>query len=895
LPESLLASKLQPPRLRPSLVPRPRLTARLQQAREGKLTVVAAPAGSGKTTAVRQWLAEIPGLAWVALEPDDSDPVRFWRYVISAAQQAFDSDVGSESLAQLEQPLSIYSGLRPVLSAFVNELANVEESAVLVLEDYHAIVAEQVHSGLMFVLDHLPPQVHVVLISRGTPPLPLARLRASGDLLEIGGNDLRFSRTELSTLLDQASRTQLGEADIERVDTSFEGWAAGLRLLAVALQADHDRSVIDRMLSGSGPHRRELTDYFLTEVMHSQPAAVQDFIVRTSFLDRFTAALCEAVTGVPGADDMLQYLEQRNLFVESLEGPGDWYRYHALFASAMQLEAHRRLGESGVVEVLQRASNWYLQNDMLPEAIDAAFDAGDTATAVDLLERLIDQHYSSTRPEAPFPPNLHALTRWLPRVPPATLDERPLASFGLAMPLFFTPLLQMRPTTMVPVDLIEHLLGIAEQGFAASGENAYMGRVLGFRAMLAQQRGLVEDGGRWSAAALDLLPEVDLVWRNICLCGVGFAEMHAGHTFEAARRFAEARALCEPGGLESFARVSSGLLGWALLEGADLRGAASLFQGMLVAARRHDDIDDVGRALHGLAEISLWRNDLEDARARAEEVLQLVQQFPYVAFYTHAALIVARIDLAMGEANAALARCEALLAQREPLGDPTDRQLQAEIELQAASIALQAGAIARVRTWLDSKQPDLGRDRAQVDREHLLIARLHLHDGKASAAIDVARPVLRSAVRDGRGRVALEARMVLALALAADDQEQAATTALIEALSIAEPMAARRVFLGAGPRMTSLLRTTLQAIQDPRLAGFVRSLLRSGAEPAESLSAREIEVLRLLAAGRDNAAIAKELIVSLNTVKAHVKSIYRKLAVSNRAEASIAARDLHLV
>src|SRR5438067_4988197 len=190
----------------------------------------------------------------------------------------------------------------------------------------------------------------------------------------------------------------------------------------------------------------------------------------------------------------------------------------------MQLEAHRRLGEAGVADVLRRASSWYMQHEMLPEAIDAAFAGGDSASAVDLLEQLIDQHYSSERPEAPFPPNLHALKRWLPLVPSATLEHRPRVSFGLAMPLFFTPLLQMRPTTSVPVDAIEHLLDLAERGFVSGGEPAYLGRVLGFRAMLAQQRGLVADGGRWSAAALELLPERDLVWRNICLCGLGFAE-----------------------------------------------------------------------------------------------------------------------------------------------------------------------------------------------------------------------------------------------------------------------------------------------------------------------------------------------------------------------------------
>jgi len=364
--------------------------------------------------------------------------------------------------------------------------------------------------------------------------------------------------------------------------------------------------------------------------------------------------------------------------------------------------------------------------------------------------------------------------------------------------------------------------------------------------------------------------------------------------FAATKRFAEARAMCESGGLDSFARVSSGLLGWALVEQGQLRRAATVFEDMLVAARAHADLDDIARALHALADISLWLNDLDRARARADEVLEAAHEFPYVAFYVHAALVMARVDLARGDPDAALARCEALLAQRPSIGDATDRQLQAEIELEAATIALQSGAVARLLNWVDSRQPEHGRERAQVDREQLLIARVHLLDGNPAAALDLTNAILGSAEMQGRGRVALEARAVLALACAADDRVQSACAVLVEALSAAEPVSASYVFVREGPRMAALLRTTLPTVRDPRVAAFCRSLLRTGPEPAESLSAREIEVLRLLAAGRDNAAIADELIVSQNTVKAHVKAIYRKLAVSNRAEASAAARELHL-
>src|SRR5215475_13020023 len=336
----LLTTKLHIPQARRDLVPRPHLFARLNQGLSSKLTLVSAPAGFGKTTLVSTWLAtrnaqqELPPAAWVALDAGDNDPVRFWRYVITACQ-TFDAAIGQPALSLLHtaQPPS----WELVLTTFINDLAQLSGKGILVLEDYHVITAPQIHEMVVFLLDYLPTTLHLIITTRSDPPLPLARLRAQLDLTELRAVDLRFSLAETQAFFQQALARPLAPELLEHLDARTEGWVTGLRLVALTLQGRPaaDPPMLEHMLITLTGSRGHIFAYFITEVLNAQPASHQAFLLRTSVLSRLTGALCHAVTGRDDSAMLLDHLERANLFLLPLDGAGQWYRYHALFAEAM--------------------------------------------------------------------------------------------------------------------------------------------------------------------------------------------------------------------------------------------------------------------------------------------------------------------------------------------------------------------------------------------------------------------------------------------------------------------------------------------------------------------------------------------------------------------------------
>ncbi|HEX9133134.1 MAG TPA: hypothetical protein VF844_12645 [Ktedonobacteraceae bacterium] len=344
----LLETKLHLPRLHASLISRERLLAQLDAALMHKLTLLAAPAGFGKTTLVRQWVADrvssdtnchyLPPLAWVSLDPGDNDPARFWSYVITACQ-TFQAGIGQSTLAFLYttlQPPFEPSPLEKVLTMFLNELTQCMNSGILVLEDYHVITSPLIHETVTFLLDHLPTTLHLIIMTRSDPSLPLARLRASGDLLELHAPDLRFSQEEMRTFLQQISPFPPSEKAIRQLDARLDGWAAALRLLALTLQGCPSRQEVERTFVTFAGSHRSLQDYFVTEVLTAQPEPLRDFLLQTSMLSRLTGSLCDVVTTRSDSQYLLEALDRGGLFLESLDESGQWYRYHALFAESMQ-------------------------------------------------------------------------------------------------------------------------------------------------------------------------------------------------------------------------------------------------------------------------------------------------------------------------------------------------------------------------------------------------------------------------------------------------------------------------------------------------------------------------------------------------------------------------------
>ncbi len=410
LNDPLLATKLHIPRPPSQLVRRSHLIERLQQTVERQLTLVAAPAGFGKTTLLSTWLQEAPvSTAWVSLDSEDDDPTRFWSYTLTALD-AVHLGLGAIGLPLLQSsqppPLEI------ILTAIINSLATLSGDVVLVFDDYHVINAQSIHASVTFLLDHLPARLHLVIATRADPPLPLARLRTRGQLVEIRSTDLRFTREEATSFLNQTSGMEFSTEDITALETRTEGWIAGLQLAALSLQGRKD--IANFMQAFTGSHRF-VVDYLTQEVLTRQPAEVQSFLLQTAILERLCGSLCEAVTGEPAGQAMLERLEEANLFLLPLDDERQWYRYHQLFAEMLR-QRLQRMHPDRVAQLHQRASAWYAQHELIGEAIHHALAAADFAQAA----RLVEQAFNSLVRRG----EIATLQRWVAALPDELVRSR---------------------------------------------------------------------------------------------------------------------------------------------------------------------------------------------------------------------------------------------------------------------------------------------------------------------------------------------------------------------------------------------------------------------------------------------------------------------------------------
>jgi LuxR family maltose regulon positive regulatory protein len=328
----LLKTKLYIPPVRPVLVPRPRLIERLNAGLQRKLTLISAPAGFGKTALAAQWISDLqsPVVAWLSLDEDDNDPARFFTYLI-AALETVQADVGVDALALLQSPQP--PPLQAVLTMLINSLTTIPADFVLVLDDYHVVEQQPIHDALTFLLDHLPPQMHLVIASRADPPLPLARLRTRSQLTELRAADLRFTPDEAAAFLNQAMGLSLSPEDVAALEARTEGWIAGLQLAALSMQGRDDIPGFIAAFTGS---QHYILDYLVEEVLQRQPESIQAFLLQTSILERMTGPLCDALTDTGDGQTMLDRLEHANLFIAPLDDERHWYRYHRLFADFLR-------------------------------------------------------------------------------------------------------------------------------------------------------------------------------------------------------------------------------------------------------------------------------------------------------------------------------------------------------------------------------------------------------------------------------------------------------------------------------------------------------------------------------------------------------------------------------
>lgn len=938
----LLETKLHPPRLPARLVERPRLLALLDDGQGQKLTLLHAPAGFGKTTLVLQWMAHLKDqasvkphlspVAWFSLDRGDNDPIRFWSSLIRA-YQAIQAHLGQTALAHLSQiprwPFPpVYFEM--ALTFLLNDLEHSNVPLILVVEDYHLIEDTRLHEMMTFFIEHLPAHMRLVILTRSEPPLPLVRWHARGDLLDVQRAHLRFSVEETTLFLQQAIPQELSQEAVHSLSLNLEGWAAGLRLVALNWQRLLSPKAIEEALShlnanpaSNQPHRL-LQEFFLHEVLSSQPEELQLFLLQTSMLSRLTGSLCDAVTGRRDSAAWLEMALRSGLFLEALErstlplsAEQEWYRYHGIFAATMRAEAARRLGEGTLRDLALKASRWYEAHAMLVEAIEAALSAREFGHVASLIERLNETAYFSEH---------HTVCRWVEQLPELILRAHPIVCFLAAQAHFFSGLSSSRKEQR------DDFLQMAEEGTRASENLNLLSTLAAFRALLAIHQGHshLAIATAHAQQALRLLPidveqahskthrqaAVWIDWRIGCLIAIGGECMQEGFFNKAYQFFLEAHARSLESGESVFIGVIATMLGEICIELGELHQAASYYQQTVDSARSQNEALAHAAAICGLARLSYEWNQLETAWSQLAAAEQLVREafddryrdhFWAEEVHTNVELLNILLLHERGEALLAQQRLKTLFARLQAISSPNILLLIPDVLSVQTRLQMRDGdLVAAMRTLSLLDRYEHTMFPLQQETRHFLHARLRLAQGERETVLPVLDRLLVPAQQNQHKSHALEIQLLLVRVHFDLNERELAQQQFALVLAQARNEGFVRLFLNEGEPLANLLRSLLPTVTEKPLRTYAQNVLRAFAaerslakcpdrsegSPFGPLSAQEQRVLALLATGRSNPEIAETLIVSVNTIKVHVKNLYRKLGVTNRVEAvEVARRD----
>ncbi len=904
--DALLATKLYLPWPQPGFVPRPRLVQALSEGLARGRGLVCAPAGFGKTSLLADW-ARSDGrpVAWLGLDAGDNDPARFWRYVVAALDRVQPGIAGR--LGPLLGPPTPRS-FEGLVTALINELAAQPgpDGVLLVLDDYHLIDSGPVHASVAFLLENLPPGLHLVVSSRADPPLPLARLRARGQLAELRVAELRFTTGEGAALLGVAG-PGLPEAAVAALTARTEGWAAGLKLAALSLRGQADPAGFVAAFSGS---HRFVLDYLADEVLDGQPGQVRAFLLETSVLERLSGELCDAVTGRAGSQELLQDIERAGLFLVPLDEVRGWWRYHHLFADLLRARLEQE--EPGRVQELHRAAAaWSDEHDLGDDAVRHALAAGDTAWAARLVERYVDALLGRSEGAT--------LHRWLSALPAESVRARPRLCLAQAI----------SAVVGRQVEVVEGLLDDAERAFAVTGDEPYepsAGRAVSvlanvpagiafLHANLARLRGDAALATDYNRQILAQLGDEDSVMRSYVRWNLAGADWLLGRLGPAERDLTEVLAERRVAG-EGFLAIRVCYdLGQVQCAQGNLDAALATYRQALDIAGEGSQPPHLGMAHVGLAEVLYERDELAAALDHATRGVTLCRQLALTPPLATGLAVVARIRQAHGEAAAAL---EAMGEAGRSGLSPQVVALLSPVPSQRARLLLAQGDVPAAAQWAMAAglSPDDEPDYPQ-EPAYLVLARVLLAQNNPGPALTLLQRLLATAASQGRTGSVIEIQALQALALAAKGDESAAVDAIAEAVTLACPQGYVRVFADEGTPMRVLLARLCAAERDQRVpaggihAGYLAALLRAcgpadaappqgraaAAPPglAEPLTGRELEVLRLLAAGSSNQRIARDLFVAPDTVKKHVTHVLAKLGAANRTQAAARARQLGLI
>ena len=922
----LLLTKLRSPRVTVGVVDRPRLQAAFRAGVARSLTLVAAPAGYGKSTLVAQQLAALPRpSAWLSLDTGDNDPATFARHLVAAVQPVTASvSAPTRSLVQAATPR-----LESVLLSLINDLTALPHDLVVVLDDYHLLTNPAIHTAMAALLDRLPPLLHFVIVTREDPPLPLARLRARRELVEIRAADLRFTPEETAAFFHEQIGLAIRAEDIALLGERTEGWIAGLHLAALSLQ-QHDRAGAAAFVAAFNGSNRFVVDYLLDEVVARLPAHTRTFLLSTSILERLCGPLCDAVLDLAPhgtttrssegsySQDILVELERRHLFLIPLDAERRWYRYHHLFADVLRQRLQAGASDTEQDWLHARASMWFAAQGLIPEAVHHATRAGDWEQTI----RLVEQHGLVLMLRG----HVHTVLSWLHLLPPSLLPAHPFLDVIYGAALLFTNQLSAAEARLQEV----------EQRVAAGGGDERSGVIQGtamlLRANLARFRGDLRQFLTLARRALDVLPAAALLQRSVARLNLASDYVVSGDVTPATERaFTEALERAQlTGDLSATVRGKVALAGLQQMQGR-LRQAETTYRtaGELMArAEVNAALVDSAAYFSGLGDVLRERNDLD----AAEQCLSEGRSLMHGSLITSADVVTlghiasARVHHARGDTDGAGRVLDDALryARERDFADVMVKRLRAA----QARLALLRGEQEVALAWATAS--GMRSDDPVVflhESAYLTLARVFIAQGRRDPRgdwLDDAGRLLErwlvSATEGGRWGSVVELLVLRALALSAQGDERSALEALDRALTRAEPAGYVRVFVDEGEAMRKLLGKlkTTDAPTIPYVAALLAAFRADGppnignaaprdpapptsadtsaaAPMAEGLTERETHVLRLLAAGASNQAIADQLVISLPTAKKHVTNILGKLQAQNRTEAVARARTLHLL
>lgn len=892
----LLETKLYVPSSLAGLVARPRLTEALRQGVAQRLTVVVAPAGFGKTTLLAGWLRATGGrenaAAWVSLDPSENDPALFWAYVIRALQRV-QPRVGTNALALLQSP---HAPIASVLASLINDVDASDADFTVVLDDYHVIDSAAIHSGMTFLLDHLPRRMHVVIASRSEPPLPLPRIRARGELTELRAADLRFNSPETAAFLNDVMALGISKTDSTALERRTEGWIAGLKLAALSLKSRGDFRGVVNAFSGEN---RYIADYLVEEVLQSEPEHIRGFLLATAILHRMSGSLCDAVTGAQNSQVILDDLERRGLFVVALDDRGEWFRYHHLFADVLQ---KLNKNAEGVHESHRRASVWHEQHGLTADAVRHALEAQDLDRAARLLEETWpgrDRSYEAAN--------------WLARVkalPEDALRVRPVLTMGYAWGLLNSGELEAAEPRLRDVERwLQAPDGApkASNAMIVSDEKRFQSlatELAAARVYLTQSLGDVPGTLEHAQRALELAPANDVEGRIVGTALVALALWGRGNLEVAHRTFTDALDQMRKAGrmLDHIRGVF--VLGDIRVSQGRLRDAGVHYEkGLQLAAETAPSAPappETDELYLGLSELHREWNDLSSAAEYLERMVESADRSAHKGNMMRWHTAMAALRVAQGDADSALGLLDA--AERHERRDPVPRVRP--IPAIRARLRLGQGNVEDAMAWVTQAKVSVDDDLSYLrEYEHVTLARTLI----ARAPKDAVRLLERlqvAAQTGGRIGSVIEIHVLQSLAQHALGNSRGALDALRDALALAEPEGYLRVFLDEGPRVRDLLRAAtarglagpytprvLLAFDAPRLAPTPAS----NGEAIQPLTSREIEILRLIASGLRNQEIADTLSISAATVKRHIANAYGKLGAGHRTEALARATELKLL